>query len=100
MRDVADHDHLVVVGALDDRHQLRRVLSDPGEDLAVHARDTGRRLAQTAAFRILADPLEDQAHTFFDLLVVEPILVHHGSMLPLGLGDEDVQAVRQARRCR
>ena len=68
-RDVADHDHLVVVGALDDRDELGGVLADPGEDLLVHPGDAGRRFAQAAAVGILADPLEDQPDALFDLLV-------------------------------
>ena len=37
-RDVAHHDHLVVVGLERDREVLRRVLVQPGEDLVVHRR--------------------------------------------------------------
>ena len=72
-RDVADHDHLVVVGALDHRDELRGVLADPGERLLVHPGHAGGRLPQSAAVGVLADPLEDQAYAFLDLRGVERV---------------------------
>ena len=45
-RDVAHHDHLVVVGLERDREVLRRVLVQPGEDLLVHVGDARRACAR------------------------------------------------------
>src|ERR671922_5970 len=72
-RDVTHHDHLVVVGALDDRDELRGVLPDAGEDLLVHPCHARRGLAESPSVGVLAGPLEDQADALLDPLRVEAV---------------------------
>ena len=59
-RDVADHDHLVEVRALDDGDERRGVDADAREDLARTSRRRAGRVTHALALGILADPLEDQ----------------------------------------
>ena len=75
-RDVADHDHLVEVGALDDGDELGGVHADPGEDLLVHAGDARGRLAEPAALGVLAHALEEQPDALLDLRVIEALAGH------------------------
>ena len=83
-RDVADHDHLVVVGALDDGDELRRVLPDPREDLAIHPRDARGRLARGRLGRgPRRSPRGSGGRPARSSRRRSPVLVHRGSMLPV-----------------
>ncbi len=50
--------------------------ADARQDLLVHASHARGRVLQAAALDVLADALQDQAHTLLDLLVVEPRFAH------------------------
>jgi len=70
-RDVAHHDHLVVVGLERRADVAVGVVVNPGADLRVHAGDAGRRLLEAVAVRVLADGLEDLPHRLLDPWMVD-----------------------------
>ena len=58
-RDVAHHDHLVVVGFEHGGEVLRRLLMEPGTDLRIHAGHPVGGVEQSVAIGILTDREQD-----------------------------------------
>src|SRR5207237_5093274 len=61
-RDVADEDHLVVVGFERDDEVARRILREPREDFGVHLGDARGRTHQTVAVGVFPDREQDLAY--------------------------------------
>jgi hypothetical protein len=71
-RDVADHDHLVVVGLEGHPEVAARVLVEAGGDLGPHAGDAVGRVVQALAGDVLADRRQQLAHGGGDPGLVDP----------------------------
>ncbi len=69
--DVADDDHLVVVGVEHGGEHVLRALAQPGELLGVGPRDPGRGLPQAVTLRVLADGEQDLPDRALDARHVE-----------------------------
>src|ERR1017187_3304729 len=71
-----EHDFVVLLVELLAERDMRVLFPLP-KNLAVHARDAVRRVAQAFAVRVFTDAFQQQPHRFADLLLINRRVIWH-----------------------
>src|SRR6059036_1803852 len=92
--------HLVMLVTRKRNHVLLRIFPHTRSQLSIHLRNSLRCFLETGAFRILANPFDDQTHSLRDQVEIDVLLLSSRPLLLFGYLHHHNSCVRYALACR